>query len=115
MDLSIKENICEYCGQALMPGEECNCPDAERERAKQQQAADAKSSIADIFDSADLQDAVYDIMEISVDLILNYQLNKLSLALPGGVKANISRNAGGKLKIERIDTTKDSDEIGRNL
>lgn len=38
MDLSIKENICEYCGQALMPGKECNCPDAERERAKQQQA-----------------------------------------------------------------------------
>ena len=87
MDLSIKENICEYCGQALMPGKECNCPDAERERAKQQQAADAKSSIADIFDSAELHDAVYDIMEISVDLILNYQLNKLSLALPGGGKS----------------------------
>lgn len=84
MDLSIKENICEYCGQVLMPGKECNCPDAEHERAKQQQAEDAKSSIADIFDSADLQDAVYGIMEISVDLILNYHLNKLSLALPGG-------------------------------
>lgn len=86
MNLSIKENICEYCGQALMPGKECNCPDAERERAKRQQAEDAKSSIADIFDSADLHDAVYDIMEISVDLILNYKLNKLSLALPGGDK-----------------------------
>lgn len=115
MDLSIKENICEYCGQALMLGKECNCPDAERERAKQQQAEDAKASIKDIFDTADLDSAVHMILNASVNLILDFKLNKLSLSLPGGVKANISRNAGGKLKIERIDTTKDSDEIGRNL
>ncbi len=84
MELSIKENICEYCGQTVLSGQECNCPDAERKRAKEQQAEDAKNSIEDIFESADLHDAVYNIMNTAVDLILNFALNKLSLSLPGG-------------------------------
>lgn len=84
MESSIKENICEFCGQALMPGKECNCPDAERERAKQQQAQEARQSIKDIFETADLDNNVYLIMNTAVDLILSFKLNKLSLGLPGG-------------------------------
>jgi len=87
MNQSKEENICEFCGQIVLPGETCKCPDAERERAKQQQAQEAKQSIKDIFETAELDDNVHLIMHAAVDLILNFKLNKLSLSLPGGDKS----------------------------
>lgn len=34
-NIKINETVCEFCGQVLLPGQECSCVDAEIHRKKQ--------------------------------------------------------------------------------
>ena len=40
---------CKYCGQILMDGAECDCPEATREREAEIRARAARNAIDDIF------------------------------------------------------------------
>ena len=106
----INENgACEFCGQIVLDGEYCNCPSARAEKEKQEKINRAIAQIDKLF-SADIYYEITDIMKSAVKIIADLELNKISLTLPYGVKADISYSSG-KIKITRTDTNKHTQEV----
>ena len=106
------ENICEFCGQVLLDGKDCNCPSATEEREIRQKIKSAKAAIERIFTDdgiAPPSAEAINYMKWCVDLIARGFINKSSILLPGAVKANISIK-NGVIKVERVETIKDSVE-----
>lgn len=48
------ENICEFCGQVLLDGRKCNCPEAKKQQEIERQILNAKAAINEILCSHSL-------------------------------------------------------------
>lgn len=113
------EAVCQYCGQISMPGEECNCPEAKRERRIKDQILRAKNTIREVFGQA-CQDEGYkpvsaeniEIMDAAAVQIANYKMHAVSLVLSSGTRAKLTRGAKGVIKVERSETKKTTLEVG---
>ncbi len=109
-------NYCEFCGQVLLDGNDCKCPGATEEREIKQRINNAKTAIDNVFVNYVMSDSVAPpseeavcYMKRCVELIARGFINKSSIILPGGVKANITMK-NGAIKVERVETIKDSVE-----
>lgn len=108
-------NVCQFCGQVLLDNE-CDCPQSQDERRKVKKIEDAKSRIHLVFvadiseDCIPPSDEVIEILNDCVEQIVRHKLNSITFDLPGGIKAKISKSRKGSIKIERIETIKNSSE-----
>ena len=109
------ENICKFCGQVLLDGRDCNCPAAKEERELERKIANAKKAVNEIFLSADEESTVppsqetIQLMRKCVEFVAYDHIAKVSIVLPGAVKATISKK-GSAIKVERAETIKSSKE-----
>lgn len=110
------ENICTFCGQVMLDGRDCNCPAAKEQRELERKIANAKKAVNEIFLNTDFGDSVIPpseetlgLMKHCVELIANDHIDKISIVLPGAVKATISKK-GSTIKVERAETIKSSKE-----
>ena len=107
------ENICEYCGQALMPGQNCDCMPAQEARRLKAQIEEGKIVIKDILkDVADFPEETIFIAEQAVESVAREELDKVTLVLPGGSKLKISKK-DSSLKIECVETIRSSAEVNK--
>lgn len=91
-------------------------PGSKRKKEIERRIANAKKAIVTVFvDSIKNEAAVppgdeaIDLMNECVEMIAYDYIEKASIILPGGIKANISRNKGA-IKVERVETIKSSRE-----
>ena len=104
---------CEFCGQSLMDGHECDCPMAKQERDIEAQIASANSRVAQLFvsqaaeygfekvDEGDLTD----FLRHSVELLARGTVFSVSINFGSGT-AKLAVNASGKITVERKRTQK---------
>lgn len=110
-------SVCQYCGQVLIDNKECECPRAVAERKKEQIITEAKALVNQIFaaGSEPVPEESVEIMKDICELIANGYLRKVSIVLPGGIKANIKTAAKAKIEVEKINTTKIKSETETEL
>lgn len=104
---------CEYCGQVLLDNKDCTCDGAVTERKKQSRIAEAQDIIKDMFkgDSESLiPDGTVDLLMVSCPLIADGGVKKVTVQLSDGIRAVVKYGTGGKIEVERTDTTKIKDE-----
>lgn len=111
------ENICEFCGQVLLDGRKCNCPEAKKAEEIERQILNAKAAINEIFvepffdeDIIPPSEQAIAFMKKSVEMIAYDNISKINIVLPGGVKAMISKK-NKSIKVERTETIKSSQEV----
>lgn len=110
------QNVCEFCGQVLLDGRECNCPGAQEKREIERQINNAKRAIKRVFVDSLVGDSVaptseeaMNLMELVVVALAYEFIEKASIVLPGGIKANLSKKSSA-IKVERVETIKSSME-----
>ena len=111
----VKNNcICQFCGQVLLPGKECDCPQAMREQKIKDQVRRAKEEIDSIF-ARELQIEgscqVIGILKELVEQVAKAECKTVRLVLPCGVCASLSLSVKGAIKIARTVTTKNGKEV----
>lgn len=111
------DGICPFCGQIALDGE-CDCDGAKRERKIQEQIQRANDKIYELFGENCTKLGYNPVADESIQLMLEmaeqvayWKMYSASLYIANGVKAKISRTAGGKIKIERSETKKQSLEV----
>lgn len=111
------ENICEFCGQVLLDGRKCNCPEAKKQQEIERQIKNAKAAINEIFvepffgeDIIPPSEQALAFMKRSVEMIAYDFISKVNIVLPGAVKATISKK-NNSIKVERTETIKSSQEV----
>ena len=115
---------CRYCGQIVqfeaegaltgeMSGEmaalNCDCEDAVAHQIWMRQEKKALSNVRRLFGKEAgiaVSEDVITILNAAVLEICKNELEKISLNLQGGIKATISRNSKGEIKVERTETKK---------
>lgn len=106
---------CKYCGQILMDGAECSCPEATREREAEIRATAAKTAIDDIFgesgDGNTVSQSCLDVLKETAGLIARFEISAAAFFLPNGMRAKLSLSSKGGVKIERSETRKNVMEV----
>lgn len=117
---------CKFCGQIVQFEEEksltdeqamemavmeCSCEEAVMYRKWVQQETKALENVTAFFgEEAEPRnmegEGIVAILHAAVHEICNGELEKITLNLPGGVKATISQNGKGEIKVERAETKK---------
>lgn len=84
---------------------------------KEQIITEAKALVNQIFAAGSEPVPVesVEIMKDICELIANGYLRKVSIVLPGGIKANIKTAAKAKIEVEKINTTKIKSETETEL
>ena len=110
--------VCEYCGQVLMDGAECDCPGARLDRKIKKQIIKGKAAIQNLFGSAcekegltPVADENIEMMDAAVERIANCKMYSVTLVFPEGVKAKLTRSAKGAIKVERTEVKKNGLEV----
>ena len=116
MDKNI--NVCEFCGQVTVAGEECKCPGAEKERRTARRIEKANEEIDKLFGDgsialgyAPVSLSNLEMLRVTADRIARGMLHKASYHLSTGTKASISSGSDGALKIERTESRKNSAKV----
>lgn len=109
-------NACEYCGQVLIDGEECKCPEVAKRRTIEDQISRAVDTINRMFSDEsgiakpiDPQNA--EALIALATAIAQEKMCTVTVNMPDGVRATLSRTPGGAVKISRTDARKFSTEV----
>lgn len=109
---------CPFCGQISLTGDDCNCPAAKRDRKIKEQIERAVQAIDEIFGEAcsgegytPISEDNIDIMNAAVVQIANYKMHAVSFVLSSVTRARLTRGAKGVIKVERLETKKESTEV----
>lgn len=100
---------CEFCGQAVLDGEECHCAGAVEQRKVQKKINEATRIIYETFaDNGEsyIPAKTIDILISVLPLIADEDFKKVTIQLDGGIKACVKLNSNGKIEVERTDTLK---------
>lgn len=88
----------------------CDCGDAALYQIKKEQERKALENIRALFGSETGEDdegrTAISILNAAVSEILEGKVEKITLNLTGGIKAIISVNRSGEIKVERVETKK---------
>lgn len=116
--LEEQTGACKFCGQYRRfkvlkewdedmineaATEKCDCTEAQIYKVKKSQKEKVYKRIAELFEG---KDRAIEIMEKSVDAMLEGELNSAALDLGFGVKGKIGMKADGSIKISHTDTDK---------
>lgn len=128
--MSAEKNLqtapCRYCGQIVqfaaegalteemaveMAALNCDCEDAKAHQILMQQEKKALKNVQALFGEKAGQgntvgENAIGILNAAVLGACDMELDKLTMNLPGGIKATISRNSEGRIKVERTETKK---------
>ena len=114
----IKDGVCDFCGQVILDGGNCDCPEAERQIKIENQIERAAISIQEIFgdkckenDYEPVQQDNIDIMYDAATQIANHKMHAVSFVLSSGTRAKLTRGAKGVIKVERSETKKMALEV----
>ena len=100
---------CKYCGQILMDGAECDCPEATREREAEIRArADIRGESGEQSPGAE---SCRDVLKETAGQIARLEIAAATFSLPNGTKAKLSLSSKGGVKIERAETRKNVMEV----
>lgn len=120
----IQTAACRFCGQIVQFETEkvltdeqamekavlnCKCEDAAIYRKWMQQEKKALEHVQKLFgEEAENRESegIVAILNAAVMGMCSGEIEKISLNLPGGIKAVISQNSKGEIKVERIETKK---------
>ena len=112
------DDACPFCGQITLTGDLCNCPGAKQDRKIKEQIRRAKWTIKEIFGEACTEEGCtpvsednIELMNAAVEQIANFKMHAISLVLPSGTRAKLTRSAKGVIKVERSETKKVSEEV----
>lgn len=106
-------STCKHCGQTLIDGKLCDCPDAVAERKKRSRISEAQDIIKDMFkDDGEslIPVGTVDLLMNSCPLIADGDVKKVTVQISDGIKAAVKYGAGGKIEVERTDTSKIKDK-----
>ena len=118
--MSSEANIftCEYCGQVIIGKDECDCWKARRAKRIAEQIDRAELAIREMFGEesakqgyAPVEDEHIELMNDIASLIAHEKLAQVTLTLPSGIKAKLTRGAKSAIKVERSETKKASTEV----
>jgi hypothetical protein len=124
--MSSEENMktapCRYCGQVVsftaggalteeiageMAALNCDCEEAVAYQRCMQQEKKAMANIQELFgEGQEVSEEVIAILNAAVLRVCIGEVEKISMNLPGGIKAAISRNSKEEIKVERTETKK---------
>lgn len=123
----IQQGACKCCGQLMkietiidwdedrcheLATEKCDCEDAKEYTRKKYWHENANKKISLLFENKKEpvnQEAV-GLMRNTVDLLIDNKLESVSIDLGQGVKAKLCKNSKGKIKVERTNTVKMTEE-----
>ncbi len=115
----MKENICKHCGQVVMAGYTCECPEAQMEIRTEKQKVKAHEAIDVLFGEQCRTEGYESVSENELvtlkklaDYVAERHLISCTALLGGGVKAKFVRGSEGSVKIERSESKKTQTEIG---
>lgn len=115
---------CRFCGQMNQVEEgltkpqaeeqatmTCMCEEALEYQQKKARKDNAKNNVQALFgkDAATQKkcdEKVVNLLNDGVEMIYSGEIAKMTLNLPGGTKATISRNSKGEISVERMETKK---------
>ena len=109
---------CRYCKQLIQIEEfendkedaneeatlRCKCSGAEMYRKEKTRKKKAMENVEKLFGVE--CESVQNLLKAAVEIIFNDEMEKITLALYGGVKATISQNSKGEINVERTVTKK---------
>lgn len=117
----MENNICEFCGQIILTDVECECKEAKQARRIADQIDRAKSAAGEIFGTGSEKQGYTPVPQESMDFIYfaieqiaNAKIYAVSLTLPSGTKAKLTRSKGD-IKIERSETKKSAEIVEERL
>ena len=109
---------CRFCNQMIQLDEaerteqqaiedatmRCRCTAAERYQKAVRRRERALENVSTLFGKK--SDEIQELLKKAVDVILDDQMEKITINLYGGVKATISQNSKGEINVERTVTRK---------
>lgn len=107
----MENNYCMFCGQTILPGEECKCTEAKIDRAKKKQFKDAILKIEIMFNDLEPSTELLRLLNECVEAVLNGIVKKQTIIISESIKLDISISSDGNLKINRTDTIKSSEQV----
>lgn len=112
------ENVCPYCKQTSLLGDECQCSGARRARKIQDQIERAAEAIDNTFGENCIEAGFLPVPQENIDLmytaavqIATHKVHAITITLSSGTRAKLSRGTKGVIKVERSETRKASTEV----
>lgn len=106
--MAIKDGVCEYCGQAVLEGNECKCELAEQEQSTLKKIAEANDNVKQLFvDDAEacgfksLDTKVIDFLNKANELIANGKFIGINVTCYGGINCKIASGNKHAIKVTR--------------
>lgn len=106
LDIKLKEQICEFCGQVLLPKQVCECTDAKLQRQKTAAAEQAKAQVEELV--PEWPEEYNDILTQGINNIIFNECKSITIEDNSGIKVKLQSQTKSFIKIDRTDTNKSS-------
>lgn len=114
--MSVKNGVCEFCGQVVLDGEVCSCYEAKKERKIQNKIIEANNSVDELFRSYDTGEyeipvQIIDLLKKANELIANEFIKSINLKISPLLTASIATDTKGAIKVNRKKVYSDTIQI----
>lgn len=124
-----ENRVCKYCGQIIiievpddwseeqmdeLTAESCSCPDAQRYNSLKHRKEKAHERIVMLFGEQSelpIDESVEKLLYMAADAAVDLDVERVTISIKDGTKANIRRTPKGSIKIERSESSKDTYEL----
>lgn len=105
---------CKYCGQILVDGQSCNCPEAKAEESRKKKIRDADYRINCLFGPSaveygfkELENTdIISILHLAVQQIAESKIHSVAIKIYDGITAKIRIGSNAEIIVERVQTQK---------
>lgn len=108
--MSVKDGVCEFCGQVVLDGKACSCYEATKERKIKDKIIEANNSVDELFMAC--EPGEYEIPVQIIDLLKKAnKLVAIKLNINGLLSTSIATDTKGAIKVNRKKVYSDTIQV----
>lgn len=104
--MSVKDGVCEFCGQVVLDGKACSCYEAKKQRKIKNKIIEANNSVDELFRACEpgeyeIPVQIIDLLKKANELIANGLIKSIKLNINGLLSISIATDTKGAIKVNR--------------
>lgn len=114
--MSVKDGVCEFCGQVVLDGKACSCYEATKERKVKNKIVEANNSVDELFRACDTGEyeipvQIIDLLKKANELIANELIKSIKLNINSLLSTSIATDTKGTIKVNRKKVYSDTIQV----
>lgn len=114
--MSVKDGVCEFCGQVVLDGKACSCYEATKQRKIKNKIIEANNSVDELFRACDTGEyeipiQIIDLLKKANELVANELIKSINIKINGLLSASIATDTKGAIKVNRKKVYSDTIQV----